>query len=295
MNRVLDGRVAVITGASRGLGRAIAEAYVEAGAKVALGSRSSDGIEQVVSHLRQNGGMAIGKSTDVGDPDQVQELLQVGLSEYGQLDIWVNNAAISSPYGGTVQVSQESFLTTLRTNIHGAYFGSVAASRHFIEQGSGKLINVVGAGARRPEPYQNAYASSKAWIKSFTLALAQELKETGVEVFVFNPGLIVTDLVTSPQVIQGYEARVRPLESVLAILAKPIEVPAQKAVWLASASSDGKTGLELKTTSSAEIAFAFLKEAVRRLVGKPSTPVDVHIESFPAAWTPNGAPRKGSE
>ncbi len=284
MKSELDGRVAVITGASQGLGCAIAAAYVEAGAGVVLGSRNKAGIDEVINTLKRNGGRAIGTSVDVGDPEQIQDLLELALTEFGQLDIWVNNAATSSPYGGTLEVSQESFIRTLQTNIYGTYFGSITAARHFVEHRGGKLINVVGAGARQPEPFQNAYASSKAWIRNFTLALADELKGTGVEVFVFNPGLMPTELVTSPSVIEGYENRVRQLETVLSLISQPPEVPAQKAVWLASAATDGRTGIEVRTTSRWRITMAFLAEAVRRLFGRSSPPTELTIHSVPPSW-----------
>jgi glucose 1-dehydrogenase len=285
MTKELEGRVAVITGASRGLGLAIASAYVRAGARVVLGSRSSDGIASAISTLKNLGGSAVGRSTDVSEAEEVHGLLDLALREFGRMDIWVNNAALSSPYGGTIQISQDSFTRTLRTNIFGTYFGSIAAVRHFTEQGRGKLINVTGAGAKRPVPYQNAYAASKAWIRNFTLALADETGGTGVEVFVFNPGLMKTDLVTTPQVVRGFEERVKRLGPILSIIGSPPEVPARRAVWLASAATDGRSGLEVGMTSRLGASWSFLAEGARRLIGQPTPPTEISIESIPPAWS----------
>ena len=103
----------------------------------------------------------------------------------------------------------DDFNKVVQTNILGVYNGSRTAMQHFIAQRSGKLINILGHGYNRPVAWQNAYGASKAWIRSFTLALAQETKDSGVGVFAFNPGLVLTELLTDVDVIAGSEERLK--------------------------------------------------------------------------------------
>ena len=104
---------------------------------------------------------------------------------------------------------------------------------------------MLGFGAKGAAPFQNAYGSSKAWVRRFTQSLAQETKDSGVGVFAFSPGMVLTDLLTHVEVIQGSEPRLKNFPVVLRILAKPPEAVTEKAVWLASSATDGKTGLEV--------------------------------------------------
>ena len=117
--------------------------------------------------------------------------------------------------------------------------------RRFLDQGSGKLINLLGHGWKGPVPWQNAYSASKAWVRSFTLALAEETKQSGasgVGIYAFNPGMVLTELLTDVEVIEGSEEKLRRFPTIVRMWAKPPEVPAAKAVWIASAATDGKTG-----------------------------------------------------
>ena len=117
-----------------------------------------------------------------------------------------------------------------RANISsGTYNGSLIALQHFIAQGHGKLINVYGAGDKRCRHIQNAYGSSKAWVRAFTETLAKEYKDRGVEVMGFNPGLVVTDMLSDVQVVPGYEEAVQPLATVVRLWGNPPAVPARKA------------------------------------------------------------------
>ena len=132
----------------------------------------------------------------MADATQVKALADLALSRFGRLDGWVNNAGLSAPYGPTLSVPPERFLQVIQTNIVGVYNGSFVAMQHFVGQGQGKLINIFGRGDTGPQPFQNAYASSKYWVSSFTRALAKEYKDSGVEVIGYNPGLVITDLLT---------------------------------------------------------------------------------------------------
>jgi glucose 1-dehydrogenase len=267
--KILDGKVAVITGGSRGLGLAIANAYASEGAKVVIGSRSEDAISTAVEQLHQRGFDASGLKVDVGNFSQVQALAEHTIDTFGRIDIWVNNAAVAGVYGPTIHVPMDDFLQTTQTNVVGVYYGSCTAMQHFIPQGYGKLINILGRGSRSPTPYQNAYASSKAWIRNFTLALAKEYRGSGIGVFAYNPGLMDTDLLRQIDVIAGYEERVKPFETIIRMWAKPPTAAAERAVWLASQATDGRTGLEVRATGKLGFVLGILREAILCLLRQP--------------------------
>ncbi len=283
----LEGKVAVITGASRGLGKAIAEAYAEAGAKVILSARSKIDIERNVSSLKAQGFEAAAFTCDVSDPQQVEALARFAIQTYGQFDIWVNNAGIGGPYGASLDIAPEDFLGVLRTNIFGAYYGSTLAMRHFLPRKSGKLINILGAGDKRPVANQNPYGSTKSWIRVFTLALAKEYKDSGVGVYAFQPGLMDTELLTEVTTFAEHEKR---LKSIMPFLIRAIgkspQVPAHKAVWLASSATDGKTGLYVQAGSSLSILFGFLREGLRQLFRLPARKVEIHTKIIPSSFKP---------
>jgi glucose 1-dehydrogenase len=280
--RILENKVAVITGASRGLGLAIAQAFAREGAAVVLGARSADGIRQVVADLESRGLRAAGQSCDASDPQQVEALARLAEERFGRIDIWVNNAGISAAYGPTPLVDPQTFITTTRVNIFSTYYGSMAALRRFLPQGSGKLINLLGAGSDRPAVNQNAYGSSKVWIRWFSTGLAKEIAGKGIDVIQFNPGLVITDMLTKVEAVKGYGEKVRPLETIMRMWGNPPAVPAQKAVWLASPATDGKNGLTVKILTTRRLIGGALAEGLRRLLGRkapPSPMTVVEVES----------------
>ena len=279
--RRLENKVAVITGSSRGLGLAIARAYAREGAAVVLSSRSPEAVERAAAELRAQGMQAAACACDVAYSLQVEALADFAEKTFGRLDIWVNNAALSSAYGPTVAIDPAEFTRVTQANILGTYSGSMAAMRRFLAQGSGKLINLIGRGADRPAPMQNAYGSSKIWVLWFTRALAAETKGRGVEVLVFNPGLMITELLTDVNVIAGHEEEMKPFATVIRMWGKPPEVAAEKAVWLASAATDGRSGLSTSILTPGLFIGGVLREGLRRLFGRPAPPLDLKITTVP--------------
>lgn len=294
MDRVLENKVAVITGGTRGLGLAIAKAYAQAGASVVIASRSQPSIERALGILHGQGAQASGITCDVGERDQVKALAEHANSTFGHFDIWVNNAGIAPPYGPTVHINPEDFIRVIKTNILGVYFGSIYAMRHFLPNSGGKLINILGRGDRKPVAMQNGYTASKAWVRSFTLALAEEYKDSGVGVFAYNPGLMETDLMEKIEAVEGYEQRLKPLGTVMRMWANPPEVPAKKAVWLASSETNGRTGLVINELNLRKLISGLLQEGFRRLTGQQAPESRFEIESVPPEITldlgPEGRP-----
>lgn len=276
---ILKNKVAVITGGTRGLGLSIAQTYGAAGAAVVVTGRSQSTIDKVVADLQADGVQAAGIACDVSDFKQVEALGDFAVKTFGKIDIWVNNAGVSAPFGPTASIPHDSVVQVVNTNILGVYNGSMVALHYLLPQRSGKLINMLGR--EGPVKYQNAYSSSKAWVRSFTLALAQEYQDSGVEILAFNPGLVDTDMLRHVEAVQGYEKRLKPLETVIRLWGNEPEVPAQKALWLASLATDGRTGLSVNVLSFQNLISGILREGFRFLTGqpKPDTTVDVHTIS----------------
>jgi NAD(P)-dependent dehydrogenase (short-subunit alcohol dehydrogenase family) len=278
---LLDGKVAVITGGSRGLGLGIAQAFAQAGAAVVVASRSPKSVDEAVQDIRAIGGQAQGMALDVTSLEQVQALAQFTLAQYGKFDIWVNNAGTAGPYGPTVGFTPQDFSQVVQTNMMGVYHGSLIAMRHFLANHSGKLINILGHGYNRPVPWQNAYGASKAWVRSFTMALAAETKDSGVGVFAFNPGLVLTDLLTDVDVIAGSENRLKVFPTIVRMWAKPPEIPAKKAIWIASSATDGKTGKLISLFSPWTMLSGALKEGLRVILRRPAPNMAIRMKSIP--------------
>jgi NAD(P)-dependent dehydrogenase (short-subunit alcohol dehydrogenase family) len=288
---VLTGKVAVITGGTRGLGLGMARAYAREGAKVVVASRDQSSVAKAIETLAGEGLPITGLACDVAEAARVSALAEHALHEHGHLDIWVNNAGLSGAYGPTALVPRQDFENVVRANILGVFNGSMTALQHFLPRGQGKLVNVMGMGSRSLAPMQNAYGSSKAWNRAFTLTLAREYKDSGVGIFAFSPGMVLTDLLLMPRVLDGFEGRLgRGYQTVLRVLARPPEVAAAKAVWIASPATDGKTGLEVRAGGMASILGRLLQELARRLAGRPAPEFALEYVRVPPAdgWRGDG-------
>jgi len=275
---VLEGKVAVITGSSRGLGLAIAQAYAREGAAVVLASRSSAALAEAAEALERQGARASWQVTDVGELEQVKSLADHAVKMFGNIDIWVNNAGYGGVYGPTATIDPQDFERVMRTNIFGEYYGSWVALQRFLAQGTGgKLINLLGRGDTTPVAFQNAYASSKAWVRNFTLALAKEYKKTKIGIYAFQPGLVETDLLRRVSVVQGYEKKLKIFSTIIRIWANPPSVPAEKAVWLASAATDGKTGLQVHILTPGKQIAGLLRELRHLMQRQPARDTSLQL------------------
>ena len=190
----LDGRVALVTGGSKGIGKAIALALAEDGADVAIAARGEEDLATAAKEVEALGRRALPVPTDVTDPEQVGTLVRRTIDELGGLDVLVNNAG-AAPFLSTVEsIRPEGFEKYFRVNFHSAFYATQAAASHLLEQGSGSVVNVASVAAFIASPGLTYYAGAKAALIAFTKTVAQEWAPHGIRVNAVAPGWIETDL-----------------------------------------------------------------------------------------------------
>jgi len=265
----------VVTGGTRGFGRAMAEAFLAEGARVMICGRDKESTNKALEALRTQLGSSSadrvdGLTCDVAEREQVESLAEQTLSRFDRIDVWVNNAAISGPYGQIETIPQAEFEAVVRTNILGCYHGTYAALTRMLPIGRGKIINIAGLGANgRPAPFQSPYCASKAWVQSFTRSVAAEHEDSGVGVFALSPGMMITDMVTKVRTTSGEGCRrLEHLPIALRMIAQPPQIPARRAVWLASSATDGKTGLVVRVLTPTRVIALIAADLARRATGR---------------------------
>jgi len=235
----LEGRVAVVTGASRGLGRAIAVALAEAGADVAVAARSRAELDETAHQIEGRGRRALVVPTDVSAYPQVEALVRHTIESLGGLHIVVNNSGIAA-VTPVADMPPEEFTRILEVNLVGVFHGCRAAAAHLIAQKSGKVINLGSVLGQVGLPGYAAYAASKAGVAGFTRALAAEWARHNIQVNALAPGWFVTDMNAAAFADAGISGRL--LRDVPARRTGRLEEIGPLAVYLASRASDFMTG-----------------------------------------------------
>ena len=187
---LLEGRSALVTGASRGIGRSVAQALAAEGAQVALAARSRESLESLAAEL---GGGSLALPTDARDSESVEAAVSAAAEAFGGLDILVNNAGVTRD-ALVVRMKDADWRDTLETNLSGAFYFARAASRLMMRQRSGRIVNISSVAGLRGNAGQANYAASKAGLIGMTKSLARELGARGVTVNAVAPGFIETDM-----------------------------------------------------------------------------------------------------
>lgn len=190
----LEGKVALVTGGSRGIGKAIALALAESGADVALAARGAEDLEQAVKEVQALDRRAIAVPTDVTDLEQVRALVERTVGELGTIDVLVNNAG-AAPFLSTVdQIREDGFEKYFRVNFTSAFYCTKAAAPTLLGKGSGCVINVASVAGLIASPGLTYYGAAKAALINFTKTVAWEWAPSGVRVNAIAPGWVETDL-----------------------------------------------------------------------------------------------------
>jgi len=187
----LEGRVAIITGAGRGIGRATAELFAREGAGVVLAARSVDELDEGVAAIEAAGGKAVGVPTDVRDAAQVQRLVQAALDRFGRIDVLFNNAGVAR-HGYVLDTTEEDWDLTFDVNVKGVFLCTKAVLPYLIAQHSGKIINVSSGAGLRGSAWKAAYSASKFAVIGFSESLAHEVGKHGINVNTICPGPVAT-------------------------------------------------------------------------------------------------------
>jgi NAD(P)-dependent dehydrogenase (short-subunit alcohol dehydrogenase family) len=236
----LTGRVALITGGSRGIGLAIAEAYAAAGAKVVIASRKQEAVDEAAEGLRRAGAEAFGVAAHTGDGAAVASLVERVQYHFGGLDILVNNAATNPHFGPFLTAEDSHWDKILDVNVKGYFRVAKACIPLMRQRGGGKIINVASVAGLEPQPMMGVYCVSKAAVLMMTEVLAAEVAADNIQVNAIAPGFVKTkfsQVLWSTPDIHDKLVNAVPQRR----MAEPSEI-AGIAVYLASAASSFTTG-----------------------------------------------------
>lgn len=236
----LADKVAIVTGASRGIGRSIALAFAREGATVVIASRKQAGLEEVLTELEKIGGKAAAFPTNTGYMEQCQTLIDQTIGTFGKVDILVNNAATNPHFGPVMTAEPSHWQKIIDVNMMGYFWTAKFAAEQMQQTGGGKIINMASVAGMSPGPMMGVYSVSKAAVIMMTKVLAQELGGYNIQVNAIAPGIIKTRfaeaLWSNPDLSKAYTDR-----TPAGRVGEPEEI-AGAAVYLAASVSSYHTG-----------------------------------------------------
>jgi 3-oxoacyl-[acyl-carrier protein] reductase len=239
-DQALAGQVALVTGAARGIGRAIALALAEAGATVLAGVRDVAAAAAVGDELRARSPGSRVVACDVTSAAQVGEVVAAALAQHGRLDILVNNAGVINPIGSLGSLDVQAWVENVQVNLFGAFYAANAALPAMLARGAGVIVNISSGAAGRPLEGWSAYCAAKAGLAMLTRSLALEAGPGGVRVYGVRPGVVDTDMQATVRASGVNEvSRLRRED-----LADPRR-PAQIVAWLCRGEASDLAGQEL--------------------------------------------------
>jgi NAD(P)-dependent dehydrogenase (short-subunit alcohol dehydrogenase family) len=238
----LSGKVAIVTGGGRGLGRAISLGLAAAGADVAVCGRKLEACEEAAGEIRAMGCRALPMSCHMGHSDEVEAVVARTIAELGRVDIVVNNAATNPAARPLIAGTPELFDKVYAVNVRGPLHMACRAAEWMADHGGGAIVNVISVGALRPGPTIGLYCSGKAALQSLTRVMAQEWAPLGVRVNALAPGPVATDMVRA---VEGTEFHRQMVESTAQKRSAAAEEIVGSVLYLVSDASTYTTGSTL--------------------------------------------------
>ena len=242
---MLNNKVAIVTGASMGIGKAIAATFAREGSQLVICSRTEEELASAVKELRGSSSTRIESIiTDVSNPDQVKRMVDFTLEKFGTIDILVNNAGVYGPIGPVADIDSEEWMECININLCGTFLTVQAVLPTMIRKGAGKIVLLSGGGAVSPFPRFSAYGASKAGVVRFTETVSEEVKAHHIDINAIAPGPVNTRLLD--QALAAGDAAGEDFKA-KCIRQKqeggvPPEQIAELALFLASSQSDGLSG-----------------------------------------------------
>ena len=236
----LTGKVALITGASRGIGEACAERLAGQGASVFLVARNIAACADIAERIRAAGGTAGSMACDISDHGQMDAAAVAAIDRFGDLDILVNNAGMVEPIGRLEDIDPAQWAHGIAVNLIGTYHGIRAVLPHFRSRGRGVIVNVSSGAAHHALEGWSSYCAAKAGVASLTRSVALEAGDAGIRVYGFGPGTVDTEM---QSVIRA--SGINPVSQMERSQHAPPSVPAQVIAWLCTEDASDLAGQEL--------------------------------------------------
>ena len=261
----LKGKTAIVTGGSRGIGKAIALGFAKAGAKVAVTSRKINDLEANAAEIKAFGGEAYPVQAHLGKMDEINRMVNTVMDKFGRIDILVNNAGTNPGMGTVLNADERLWETIMNLNLKGVYFTSQAVAKVMKKQGGGKIINIASVDGITPEPGVSVYNISKAGVRMITKAFAVELAPFNIQVNTIAPGPISTKLLDShwfqfpPEEFKRQKEELAKMTP-MGRIGEPDEIVGA-AIYLASEASSYTTGAEI-VIDGGTLLFAALQAPV---------------------------------
>ena len=247
-----DQKVAIVTGASRGIGEATARAFAAAGARVVLAARSSSDIERIADEINSAGGEAIAMACDVASYGDVDRLIEETVQAFGRLDILVNNAGVIEPVARLADSDPQAWGHAVDINAKGVYHGLRAAIPAMLQQGAGVVVNISSGAATSPLEGWSHYCSAKAAALMLTRCADTEYREQGIRVVGLSPGTVATGMQVAIKA-----SGINPVSQLDPSVHIPPEWAARAVLWLCTDAAAGLAGTDLSLRD----------EAARRQIG----------------------------
>ncbi|NTW51886.1 MAG: SDR family oxidoreductase [Chlorobiaceae bacterium] len=267
----LENRVAIITGSTKGIGRAIAHEFVREGARVVITSSRRENVDAAVREFSEGPGTVYGHVCDVSSYAEMEGLIRATVERFGTIDCLINNAGISESFTSVSDSNPEEWGRVIDTNLKGTYYGCRAAIKYFLAEGkAGKIINMAGSGTdkRSNTPFISAYGSTKSAIARFTFAMAAECGNSPVSIMLLHPGLVRTGMINPDHPTPELQKQLKTFNIIQDIFSQSPDRAARYAVKMASSWSDGKSGLYLSALDGKRRKLMLLSYPFRKLMNR---------------------------